>query len=243
MKCKVCGAINEDYLEYCENCAAPLKESQAAAGEPASGGAREQRSWDFVASPDWSKPEFSANTVSETDIPEGFTPQSFRSRFSAEPVQQPASASAPEAPAAAQAPNSVRRNSAQSQQAKRNSVRPASKAAPSAICPDCGAPLAEGQRFCNSCGKNLGQPAAVSAPVAAAGAAGAQAGIKYADPLDEDMFSFNYEDEEEATPRRKRAAIGPTLRPVAPRPSVTPAVNAAALPWTRPCSSGSRPVF
>ena len=32
MKCKVCGAINEDYLEYCENCAAPLKESQAAAG-------------------------------------------------------------------------------------------------------------------------------------------------------------------------------------------------------------------
>ena len=75
MKCKVCGAINEDYLEYCENCAAPLKESQAAAGEPTSGGAREQRSWDFVASPDWSKPEFSANTVSETDIPEGFTPQ------------------------------------------------------------------------------------------------------------------------------------------------------------------------
>ena len=41
MKCKVCGAINEDYLEYCENCAAPLKESQAAAGEPTSGGARE----------------------------------------------------------------------------------------------------------------------------------------------------------------------------------------------------------
>lgn len=204
MKCKVCGAINEDYLEYCENCAAPLKESQAAAGEPTSGGAREQRSWDFVASPDWSKPEFSANTVSETDIPEGFTPQSFRSRFSAEPVQQPASASAPEAPAAAQAPNSVRRNNPQSQQAKRNSVRPASKAAPSAVCPDCGAPLAEGQRFCNSCGKNLGQPAAVSAPVAAAGAAGAQAGIKYADPLDEDMFSFNYEDEEEATPRRKK---------------------------------------
>ena len=83
---------DRDYLEYCENCAAPLKESQAAAGEPTSGGAREQRSWDFVASPDWSKPEFSANTVSETDIPEGFTPQSFRSRFSAEPVQQPASA-------------------------------------------------------------------------------------------------------------------------------------------------------
>ena len=24
MKCKVCGAYNEDYLEYCENCAAPL---------------------------------------------------------------------------------------------------------------------------------------------------------------------------------------------------------------------------
>ena len=24
MKCKVCGANNEDYLEYCEKCAAPL---------------------------------------------------------------------------------------------------------------------------------------------------------------------------------------------------------------------------
>ena len=24
MKCKVCGAYNEDYLEYCEKCAAPL---------------------------------------------------------------------------------------------------------------------------------------------------------------------------------------------------------------------------
>ena len=121
MKCKVCGAINEDYLEYCENCAAPLKESQAAADAPTSGGAREQRSWDFVASPDWSKPEFSANTVSETDIPEGFTPQSFRSRFSAEPAQQPASAPASGAPAAAQASNSVRRTATQAQQAKRNS--------------------------------------------------------------------------------------------------------------------------
>lgn len=203
MKCKVCGAINEDYLEYCENCAAPLKESQAAAGEPTGGGAREQRSWDFVASPDWSKPEFSANTVSETDIPEGFTPQSFRSRFSAEPAQ-PAPAPAPEVPAA-QASNSVRRTNTQAQQAKRNSVRPAQKAAPSAVCPDCGAPLADGQRFCNSCGKSLGQPATVSAPVAAAGAAGAQAGIKYADPIDEDMFSFNYDEEDEAAPRKKKS--------------------------------------
>ena len=68
MKCKVCGANNEDFLEYCENCAAPLTES-AAQADDTGGAAREQRSWGFVSSPDWSKPDFSANTVSEKDIP------------------------------------------------------------------------------------------------------------------------------------------------------------------------------
>lgn len=77
MRCKVCGAYNEDYLEFCENCAAPL-EPEAATNGPAgfssaSGGDQgEPAAWGFVRSPNWPKPDFDANTVSEQDIPEAY---------------------------------------------------------------------------------------------------------------------------------------------------------------------------
>lgn len=201
MKCKVCGANNEDYLEYCENCAAPLSES-AGTAEDTGGASREQRSWGFVTSPNWSKPNFSANTVSEKDIPEDFQPQTFRPRYNS--VQQ--SAPAPSA--------------------KRNSVRTYAKPAPGAACPHCGAAAHTAQRFCNDCGQRLDepspsafQPAASVAAAPAAGAAvpvvsasasdsaaapGPVSGIKYADPIDDDMFSFSYDEGER--PRKKKDA-------------------------------------
>lgn len=211
MKCKVCGANNEDFLEYCENCAAPLNES-AGTADNTGGMPREERTWGFVASPDWSKPDFSANTVSEEDIPAGFQPQSFRPRFNA--VKDGPAPAAPEAPAAQQgqpkAPSAVRRNAEQTQGgAKRNSVRTYAKPAAAPACPSCGAALTPGQRFCNSCGQKLEEAAPVRAATAAASvapvaASAAVGGIKYADPLDEDMFSFSYDDEEEERPRRKK---------------------------------------
>lgn len=90
MKCKVCGAYNEDYLEYCEKCAAPLTADE----EPAAAQNADQEqangqdyqsyvastgetppAWGFVKAPNWPKPDFDANTVSEEDIPEGYTPR------------------------------------------------------------------------------------------------------------------------------------------------------------------------
>ncbi len=77
MRCKVCGAYNEDYLEYCENCAAPLEPDAAPIEQVSAGsaGAIEQgepSSWGFVRSPSWPKPDFDANTVSEQDVPETY---------------------------------------------------------------------------------------------------------------------------------------------------------------------------
>ncbi len=81
MKCKVCGAYNEDYLEYCENCAAPLTPDTGAA-EPAAKEYqappsateenKEAPAWGFVKPPAWPKPDFSANNVSEDDIPDNY---------------------------------------------------------------------------------------------------------------------------------------------------------------------------
>ena len=98
MKCKVCGAYNEDYLEYCENCAAPLTPDEpepipaedsyvASTGET-------PPAWGFVRAPQWPKPEFDANTVSEEDIPANYS-----SRFNPRPAQQQAQAQQPSAPA------------------------------------------------------------------------------------------------------------------------------------------------
>ena len=80
MKCKVCGTVNEDYLEYCENCAAllPVDEVEEVAEEAAVEVIEERtaeeiyesrKGWTFVAAPFWRKVEFDANTVTEDDIP------------------------------------------------------------------------------------------------------------------------------------------------------------------------------
>ncbi len=206
MKCKVCGANNEDFLEYCENCAAPLTES-AAQADDTGGAAREQRSWGFVSSPNWSKPDFSANTVSEKDIPEGFDPAAIRPRYNA--VQQ----SAPET-------SGVKRNSV------RASVRAAAPG-PVSPCPHCGASVQANQRFCNHCGYAMDEPAAEpvrvatvaaqDAPAVAFSDASAAQAIKYADPIDDDMFSFNYDEDEDRPRKKKSGSKAPASKPVSTR--------------------------
>ena len=186
MKCKVCGANNEDFLEYCENCAAHLTGSEEPADD-INTASREPRSWGFVSSPDWSKPDFSANNVSEEDIPEDFQSQSLRPRYNS--VQQTASEAS----------------------AKRNSVRTSVKAATEAHCPHCNAAVQADQNFCNECGKRMDEPdypryrqSSVSTTAATA-PAGSAPGIKYAEPIDDEMFSFNYDDEEDERPRKKKS--------------------------------------
>ncbi|MCR5808994.1 MAG: hypothetical protein K6G56_05475 [Clostridiales bacterium] len=63
MKCARCGFENPDYLEYCENCAAPLQQRKQAPTGP---------SWGFVKAPVWADPDFSADSVSEDDVPADF---------------------------------------------------------------------------------------------------------------------------------------------------------------------------
>lgn len=63
MKCERCGFDNPDYLEYCQNCSAPLASKPEGKQGP---------SWGFVKAPTWADPDFSADTVSEDDVPADF---------------------------------------------------------------------------------------------------------------------------------------------------------------------------
>ena len=63
MKCERCGFDNPDYLEYCQNCSAPLASKTEGKQGP---------SWGFVKAPTWADPDFSADTVSEDDVPADF---------------------------------------------------------------------------------------------------------------------------------------------------------------------------
>ncbi len=192
MKCKVCGAYNEDYLEYCKNCAEPLTpdakdtSSEKAAADKSSA----PNAWSFVNSPTWSKPDFSANSVSEDDVPEEYLTNEAEPGFSGELASASNPASVPPRPGAAKL-NSVRTYA--------NAVIP---------CPKCGSPLADGQRFCNTCGAKLAfAPAAASASYAQeqpAQTPSPAAAIRYADPIDESMFSYHSDQDEDAPspPRR-----------------------------------------
>ena len=102
MKCKVCGAYNEDYLEYCEKCAAPLTaDNESEKPEEVQQPENEQNkgqdyqsyvastgetppAWGFVKAPNWPKPEFDADTVSEEDVPQGYG-----ARFNPRPANAP----------------------------------------------------------------------------------------------------------------------------------------------------------
>ena len=91
MKCKNCGAYNEDYMEYCESCAAPLvpdtdqanvQPSNETVSAPESDA---QPSWDFARAPRWIQPEFDANTISEDDIPDSFNASQARRPVNPQP--------------------------------------------------------------------------------------------------------------------------------------------------------------
>lgn len=64
MKCTRCGFENPDYLEYCQNCTAPLDGKK--------GDTDKEPAWGFVKAPKWDEPEFSADTVSDTDVPSDY---------------------------------------------------------------------------------------------------------------------------------------------------------------------------
>ena len=83
MICKVCGTNNEDYLEYCKKCSAPLHGSDNADNGPEAPASPRS----FVRSPVWAKPR------------RRFSPLSPFSPFSS-PVS-PQYSPAPSAPSAA----------------------------------------------------------------------------------------------------------------------------------------------
>ena len=104
------------------------------------------------------------------ELPRGGQPKSFGpqtpSRGVAAQGQAPAPASAPAAAAAAPAPAAASAPRAQ---------QPAAAAGPTA-CPQCGHPNGPGNRFCASCGYNLGALGSAPAPAPAA-AGGGNSGI------------------------------------------------------------------
>ncbi len=178
MICKNCGANNEDFLEFCEKCSAPLNGSQPAA-------APSGRS--FVSSPKWVKPDFNANTISESDIPADYFNSDKAPEVTVQPVTQQASV----------------------QQGAR-------RVQSGAACSKCGAPMLAGQRFCNACGYRSDSapaaPSAAASSVASSAWTGSYASsqsIKYAEPIDDSMFSYDYTDDmRDERPARSKAPKG-----------------------------------
>ncbi len=184
MKCSKCGAYNEDYMEYCENCAAPLTADPAPAPEPAQPSSEDgQASWGFVRAPRWVQPEFDANTISEDDIPSDYEPR--RAAAPAQPPMQP-----PMQPPIQQAP------------AYGNATvtapvygAPAYGGAQNAVPPQQSAAYHKAPSFAASQAQpRYGAPAgdfAPAAPQAPYAQAESREGVKFADPIDDDYYGFD----------------------------------------------------
>ena len=106
MKCTRCGFDNPDYLEYCQNCAEQLPKKNEDTNQP---------SWGFVKAPKWTEPDFSADSVSEDDVPADFVSDSETLRMQQEAARRAAAEAAAErarraaeAAAAAKAAESAR---------------------------------------------------------------------------------------------------------------------------------------
>lgn len=94
MKCTRCGFENPDYLEYCQNCSEQL---------PKRGGDNSAPTWGFVKAPKWTEPEFSADNVSEDDVPADFASEYEQMRKQREAARAAAAASAAREKAAEEA--------------------------------------------------------------------------------------------------------------------------------------------
>ncbi|HWQ57429.1 MAG TPA: hypothetical protein VN540_00290 [Clostridia bacterium] len=136
MRCKNCGAQNEDYLEYCEQCAAPLtpeKETDDPGAKARDAGytsyvastGETPPAWGFVRAPQWPKPDFDANTVTEEEIPEGY----FK-KFNPRPAEVERTPSFRPAPSAGEEDfsNNVRVHAAPKQESAYEKAQPAGQA-------------------------------------------------------------------------------------------------------------------
>lgn len=101
MICKKCGTFNENYLEYCKNCASELipEGDEARPETPSASEERAKPTWGFVRSPGWPNPDLSADNVNEEDIPKGYSPRRFDPKPINDdyvPVNRPAPSPEPE---------------------------------------------------------------------------------------------------------------------------------------------------
>ena len=215
MICKNCGANNEDFLEYCEKCAAPLN-----GGSAPSAGSRS-----FVSSPKWAKPDFNANTISESDIPEDY-------------FTIPKAEDAPVQPA----PQQTYVQSSVQQSVRRSSVQSSGS-----TCAKCGAPMLSGQRFCNACGARVDSAASAAASSVSSAWTGSYAApassqtIKYADPIDDRMFSYDYTDDlRDERPRSKSAKSSKGKSSGSSKGSSSKGGSSKAKSSARPSKSASR---
>lgn len=101
MICKKCGTFNENYLEYCKNCASELipDGDEAMPQTPSASEGQTKPTWGFVRSPGWPNPDLSADNVNEEDIPKGYSPRRFDPKPINDdyvPVNRPAPSPEPE---------------------------------------------------------------------------------------------------------------------------------------------------
>ncbi|MDD4074975.1 MAG: SH3 domain-containing protein [Eubacteriales bacterium] len=194
MKCSKCGAYNEDYMEYCENCAAPLTADPESAPEsPQQSSEDGQASWGFVRAPRWIQPEFDANTISEDDIPADYDARRVPPSAPVQPPMQPPIQQAPafgqapvytQAPAYGSAPVNAPVYGAPAYGGAQSAVPPQQNAAFHKA-PAFGAPQGQAR---------YGAPAddfAPAAPQAPYGANEPRDGVKFADPIDDDYYGFD----------------------------------------------------